>query len=62
MGAGDCGFGVRPCGMGAYHGRDGFLRFSHARAVYRPGRFVGFEYLVPPHGRLTRVALRMLLR
>lgn len=54
--------GVGPSGTGAYHGRDGFLRFSHARAVYRPGRFVGFERLVPPHGRLTRMALRMLLR
>ena len=54
--------GVGPSGMGAYHGRDGFLRFSHARAVFRPGRFVGFEFLVPPHGRLTRMALRMLLR
>ncbi len=54
--------GVGPSGMGAYHGRDGFLRFSHARGVYRPGRFVGFEFLVPPHGRLTRIALRMMLR
>ena len=54
--------GVGPSGTGAYHGRDGFLRFSHARAVFKPGRFIGFEYLVPPHGRLTRMALRMLLR
>ena len=26
--------GVGPSGMGAYHGHDGFKRFSHARAVY----------------------------
>ncbi len=26
--------GVGRSGMGAYHGRDGFLRFSHSRAVY----------------------------
>ena len=54
--------GVGPSGMGAYHGRDGFLRFSHARAVFKPGRFNGFETLVPPHGRFTRLALRALMR
>ncbi len=53
--------GVGSSGTGAYHGRDEFLRFSHAHAV-RPGRFVGFEYLAPPHGRLTRMALGTLLR
>ena len=26
--------GVGPSGIGAYHGRDGFRRFSHARGVY----------------------------
>jgi len=54
--------GVGPSGMGSYHGRDGFLRFSHARAIYRAGRFVGLEYAVPPHGRLTRLALKAMLR
>ncbi len=54
--------GVGPSGMGAYHGHDGFLRFSHARAIYWAGRFTGLEYAVPPHGRLTRLALRMMLR
>ncbi|HTR15417.1 MAG TPA: coniferyl aldehyde dehydrogenase [Acetobacteraceae bacterium] len=52
--------GIGPSGLGAYHGRDGFLRFSHARAVYRPGRFSGFMTLTPPHGRLTQMALRVL--
>ena len=54
--------GVGPSGTGAYHGRDGFLRFSHARAVFAPGRIVGFEMATPPHGRLTRLAMRMMLR
>lgn len=27
--------GIGPAGMGAYHGRDGFLEFSHKRAVYK---------------------------
>jgi coniferyl-aldehyde dehydrogenase len=55
--------GVGESGMGAYHGRDGFRRFSHARGVYQPGRFRGFEFLAPPYGRKMRLALRaMLLR
>ena len=53
--------GVGASGMGAYHGRDGFRRFSHARGVYRPGRFSGFEFLAPPYGRKMRLALRMML-
>jgi coniferyl-aldehyde dehydrogenase len=52
--------GVGPSGMGAYHGEEGFYRFSHARAVHRPGFFSGFEYLKPPHGKITRIALRAL--
>ena len=27
--------GIGPSGMGAYHGRDGFLEFSHRKAVYK---------------------------
>lgn len=30
--------GIGPSGMGAYHGRDGFLTFSHARSVYKQAR------------------------
>jgi coniferyl-aldehyde dehydrogenase len=52
--------GVGPSGMGAYHGAEGFTRFSHARAVHKPGFFSGFEYLRPPHGRVTQLALRAL--
>ncbi len=29
--------GIGASGMGHYHGREGFLEFSHARAVYRAG-------------------------
>jgi coniferyl-aldehyde dehydrogenase len=52
--------GVGPSGMGAYHGREGFYRFSHARAVHKRGFFSGFEFLRPPHGKMTRLALRAL--
>ncbi len=52
--------GVGPSGMGAYHGREGFRQFSHARGIHKPGFFSGFEFLRPPHGRNTRLALRAL--
>ena len=53
--------GVGPSGQGAYHGRDGFCRFSHARGVYKAGRFSGFEFLAPPYGRKMALALRAML-
>jgi coniferyl-aldehyde dehydrogenase len=52
--------GVGPSGMGAYHGHEGFLQFSHARAVHRVGFMSGFEMLKPPHGRRMRLALKAL--
>ncbi len=54
--------GIGPSGSGAYHGRDGFRRFSHARAVYRAGPVNAFEHLGPPWGRLARLAARLLGR
>jgi coniferyl-aldehyde dehydrogenase len=52
--------GTGPSGIGAYHGREGFLEFSHARAVHKPGFFSGFEMMKPPHGRKMRMALKAL--
>ena len=52
--------GVGASGMGAYHGHEGFLTFSHARAVHKPGFFSGFEFMKPPHGKRTRMALKAL--
>jgi coniferyl-aldehyde dehydrogenase len=52
--------GTGPSGMGAYHGREGFLEFSHARAIHKPGFFSGFEFMKPPHGAKTRMALKAL--
>jgi coniferyl-aldehyde dehydrogenase len=53
--------GVGPSGQGAYHGHDGFKRFSHARAVYEVGAIAGFEFLAPPYGKLFKFASRFLL-
>ena len=52
--------GIGPSGLGAYHGREGFFQFSHARAIHKVGFFSGFEYLRPPHGAKTRFALKAL--
>ncbi|WP_245841892.1 coniferyl aldehyde dehydrogenase [Sphingomonas lenta] len=48
--------GVGPSGMGAYHGRDGFRTFSHARAVYKQARVdvAKLAGLKPPYGAATR--------
>jgi coniferyl-aldehyde dehydrogenase len=54
--------GVGPSGIGAYHGREGFLTISHARGVHRPAFFSGFEMLKPPHGTRSRLALKALAR
>ncbi|WP_267382145.1 MULTISPECIES: coniferyl aldehyde dehydrogenase [unclassified Sphingomonas] len=56
--------GVGPSGMGAYHGRDGFRTFSHARAVFRQSRFdVGkLAGLKPPYGAATRRAIGMQMK
>jgi coniferyl-aldehyde dehydrogenase len=51
--------GIGPSGTGAYHGRDGFLRFSHARAVYKVGFINVFERLGPPWGRMASLVTQM---
>jgi coniferyl-aldehyde dehydrogenase len=50
--------GIGPSGMGAYHGHEGFLEFSHARAVHKPVFFSGFEMLKPPYKAKMRFALK----
>lgn len=54
--------GVGASGLGAYHGRDGFRRLSHARAVFRPGPVDAFAWMRPPYGRLADLAIRLLGR
>ena len=53
--------GVGPSGTGAYHGETGFLRFSHARGIYRPGRINGFTTLAPQHGQMDARLLPLML-
>jgi coniferyl-aldehyde dehydrogenase len=46
--------GVGPSGIGAYHGHEGFKRFSHARGVHKVGFFNAFEKIGPPWGKLAQ--------
>jgi coniferyl-aldehyde dehydrogenase len=54
--------GIGPSGFGAYHGEEGFRRFSHGRAVHQVGAVNVFERLGPPWGRLAGLAARVLAR
>ncbi|WP_158912542.1 coniferyl aldehyde dehydrogenase [Caulobacter sp. S45] len=54
--------GVGPSGIGAYHGYEGFCRFSHARGVHQIGAFNAFERIGPPWGLLASVLARLLSR
>jgi coniferyl-aldehyde dehydrogenase len=53
--------GVGPSGTGAYHGHDGFLRFSHARAVFEISRLNVLDRLAPPYGRFFKFVTGLLL-
>ena len=54
--------GVGPSGMGEYHGRAGFDRFSKLKPVFLDGRFSAASLLAPPYGRKFRAILGLLKR
>lgn len=43
--------GCGPSGMGHYHGYEGFLRLSHAKAVHMRGWFNSARLAYPPYGK-----------
>jgi coniferyl-aldehyde dehydrogenase len=48
--------GLGASGMGRYHGRDGFVTFSNAKAVFHQSRLAPAALLHPPyHGRVDRL-------
>jgi coniferyl-aldehyde dehydrogenase len=56
--------GIGPAGMGAYHGKDGFKTFSHAKAIYRQpkldiGKLAGTK---PPYGAALQKTLAREIR
>jgi coniferyl-aldehyde dehydrogenase len=47
--------GTGASGMGSYHGKAGFMNFSHARSVYQQSRAIEAEYMIkPPFGDQLR--------
>ena len=46
--------GIGPSGMGAYHGRDGFLEFSHKKAVYKQTGSEMLKMMRPPYAEKFR--------
>jgi len=54
--------GVGASGWGAYHGKAGFDRFTHQRAVFRTGFVNPANWLAPPYGKRARRLLRFLMR
>ena len=47
--------GVGPSGLGAYHGREGFRRFSHARGITKVRLFNPARLAMPPYERMARL-------
>jgi coniferyl-aldehyde dehydrogenase len=54
--------GIGASGMGNYHGREGFERFSHAKAIYTQAPFDVGSLLRPPYTRRFRFLVNFLLR
>jgi coniferyl-aldehyde dehydrogenase len=55
--------GIGESGMGAYHGKTGFMTFSKAQPVFERGRINGTRLAWPPYGRrIHRWLYRFLFR
>jgi len=54
--------GVGPSGTGAYHGRDGFERFSHKKPIFAQARRNLLGLFEPPYGSRFDALFRLLMR
>lgn len=54
--------GVGESGYGAYRGRRGFEEFSHARSVFKTGKWHSTRLAAPPYGKLARKIADMALK
>lgn len=55
--------GVGASGMGHYHGYEGFLTFSHGKAVFSKPSFNATKFVYPPYGGwLQKLILKLFLR
>lgn len=51
--------GIGDSGMGQYHGKEGFERFSQMKPVFKQGRFSPIPWFYPPYGKLLALFLRV---
>lgn len=54
--------GIGHSGIGAYHGKAGFERFSHLKPVFVQSKLNGMSLLLPPYGELFRKGMALLLK
>nr|WP_268967867.1 aldehyde dehydrogenase family protein [Veronia nyctiphanis] len=55
--------GIGPSGMGNYHGKEGFITFSHAKTILKRGRINTTPLLSPPYGNwLQNLVLKIFIR
>ena len=55
--------GIGSSGMGHYHAHEGFLTFSHSKAVFSKQRFNAAKLIYPPYGGwLQKLILKFFLR
>ncbi|OUD08573.1 coniferyl aldehyde dehydrogenase [Marivivens niveibacter] len=54
--------GVGESGIGAYHGIEGFRRFSHAKGIYSQGRWNLADMAMAPFGKIANQLLKFMLR
>ena len=55
--------GIGPSGMGHYHGKEGFVTLSKAKAVHRKGRINSGKVIYPPYGtRLHNLVYKLFIR
>lgn len=55
--------GVGPSGMGHYHGKEGFLTFSKAKAIHKKGKIYSTSFIHPPYGKsLLGLVLKLFMK
>ena len=55
--------GIGPSGMGHYHAHEGFLTFSHSKAVFSKQRFNAAKLIYPPYGGwLQKLIVKIFVR
>ena len=55
--------GIGPSGMGHYHAHEGFLTFSHSKAVFSKQKFNAAKLIYPPYGGwLQKLILKFFVR